>query len=220
MRLEARDLCVERSGRMIFAQLFFALAAGQCLIVTGENGAGKSTLLRALAGLLPITSGALFLNGEAIQKPLEQAHYIGHSDALKAMLSLRENIEFWSYLLAENSSQFPPQKSQSPGIGPCSCGEALARLGLAHARDLPAGILSAGQKRRAALAKLLVAPRPLWLLDEPLTALDTNSQAVVKSLMQAHLAGGGMIVTSTHMPLGLTGQELRLGPANVAPAAP
>lgn len=219
MHLEAKNLCVERSGRTIFAQLSFALAAGESLIVTGENGSGKSTLLRALAGLLPATSGEIFFAASAIRKPLDRAHYLGHADALRGMLSLTENIEFWASLLAEDCVDSSLAQSQSAGLAASSCPEALALLGLAHAAELPAGILSAGQKRRAALAKLLVAPRPLWLLDEPLTALDTNSQSIVKRLMETHLLRGGMIVAATHAPLGLKGQELRLASAGRASLA-
>jgi heme exporter protein A len=206
MRLEAKDLSIERSGRIIFTRISFVLDPGQCLIVTGDNGAGKSTLLRVLAGLLPLTSGGLFFAGQEVKKPLEQAHYIGHQDGLRGMLSLQENLNFWASLLAGDS--LDPRSLQSPAG---SCEDVLAFLGLSHAADLPAAYLSAGQKRRAALAKLLVAPRPLWLLDEPLTALDAKSQKLIKELMQGHVDHGGMVVTATHAALGLQGQELRLG---------
>lgn len=216
MRLEAKGLCIERSGRIIFTQISFVLDPGQCLIVTGDNGAGKSTLLRVLSGLLPGTSGGLFFAGEEVKKPLEQAHYIGHQDGLRGMLSLQENLRFWASLLAGDSLN--SWSSQCPAA---SCEEALALLGLSHAADLPAASLSAGQKRRAALAKLLAAPRPLWLLDEPLTALDKKSQQLVKEIMQSHVDHGGMIVTATHAALGLQGQELKLGIRSgaIAPAS-
>jgi len=216
MRLEAKDLGIERSGRIIFSQISFVLDPGQCLVVTGDNGAGKSTLLRVLAGLLPLTSGKFYFAGEEVRKPLEQAHYIGHQEALRGMLNLEENLRFWASLLAGDAPD-----AWSPQRPALSCEDALGLLGLSHAADLPAAYLSAGQKRRAALAKLIVAPRPLWLLDEPLTALDAKSQRLIKELMRSHIDHGGVIVTATHAALGLQGQELKLGvrSGDLAPAS-
>lgn len=198
MRLSASRLTVERGGRIVFSNLSFGLDAGGSLTVTGPNGAGKSTLLRALAGLLPLSGGTISctdLSGEALA---EQAHYIGHADALNGLLTVAENLEFLAAMLDGGHGGMPVET-------------ALAEFGLSHAANLPVTYLSAGQKRRAALAKLLVVKRPVWLLDEPATALDAASQACMAKIMAAQLAQGGMIVAATHAKLGLPGQELRLG---------
>ncbi|MGA7384561.1 MAG: heme ABC exporter ATP-binding protein CcmA [Methylocella sp.] len=199
MRLSASRLTVERGGRIIFANLSFGLDAGGSLTVTGPNGAGKSTLLRALAGLLPLSGGTISCTPVAGGGTLaEHAHYIGHADALKGLLTVAENLEFLAAILDAGDGGMPVET-------------ALAEFGLSHAANLPVTYLSAGQKRRAALAKLLVVKRPVWLLDEPSTALDAASQALMAELMAAHLAQGGMIIAATHAKLGLPGQELRLG---------
>jgi heme exporter protein A len=198
MRLSASRLTVERGGRVIISNLSFALEQGQSLTVTGPNGAGKSTLLRALAGLLPLTSGVISVAPATSETLAENAHYVGHADALKSLLTVAENLEFLAAIL-------------DAGNGGLRAVEALSVFGLSHAADLPVAYLSAGQKRRAALAKLLAARRPVWLLDEPSTALDAASQKVIKDVMAAHLAQGGMIVAATHAQLDLGGQELRLG---------
>ncbi|MGB6177100.1 MAG: heme ABC exporter ATP-binding protein CcmA [Methylocella sp.] len=198
MRLSASQLTVERGGRIVFSNLSFELDAGGSLTVTGPNGAGKSTLLRALAGLLPLSGGTIAcmpLSGWALA---EQAHYIGHIDGLKGVLTVAENLAFLAAMLDAGHGGMPVET-------------ALAGFGLSHAANLPVTYLSAGQKRRAALAKLLVAKRPVWLLDEPAAALDAAAQARMTEIMAAHLAQGGMIVTATHARLGLGGRELRLG---------
>ena len=199
MRLSAAGLAIERSGRVVVRDVSFALAAGEMLQVTGPNGAGKSTLLRAIAGLLPLAAGALECEGLGEDEPLmARAHYLGHQDALKRALTATENLAFWAGQLGGG------------GISPSA---ALARLGLPQAAEFPVAYLSAGQKRRVALARLLVAHRPLWLLDEPATALDVASQALFAGILQAHLAGGGLVIAATHAPLGVAGaRELRLGP--------
>ena len=197
MRLSVSDLGIERGGRIVFRKISFALGSGESMSLTGPNGAGKSTLLRALAGLLPITEGRIDCTPPAGHLA-ETVHYIGHADALKASLTARENLQFWAAMLG------------SDGAAP-SVETALGRFGLAAIADLPAAYLSAGQKRRLALAKLLVASRPIWLLDEPMTALDAVSQAMMGETMLAHLAGGGLVVAATHAPLLLDGRELRLG---------
>ena len=161
MQIEASALSVERGGRIIFAGLDFRLAAGEALLVKGPNGAGKSTLLRAFAGFLPLAAGAIAITPETEARRAELCHYIGHADALKPALTLAENLAFYSALLGGGGIE-----------------RALARLGLTGIADLPAAYLSAGQKRRAALARLVAIARPIWLLDEPLTALDAKSQTV------------------------------------------
>lgn len=198
MRLSASKLTVERGGRIIIADLSFALEKGESLTVTGPNGAGKSTLLRALAGLLPLADGAITFAPASGKMLAEEVHYIGHADALKGVLTVRENLDFLAAMLEAGNGGVPTKT-------------ALAEFGLSHTADLPAAYLSAGQKRRAALAKLRIVKRPVWLLDEPLTALDSASQTVMAEVMAAHLAEGGMIVAATHAKLDLTGRELRLG---------
>ncbi|WOJ91448.1 heme ABC exporter ATP-binding protein CcmA [Methylocapsa polymorpha] len=198
MRLSASGLSVERGGRIVFAKLSFTLDAGESLIVTGRNGAGKSTLLRALAGFLPPAAGEISCAPASDEALAERVHYIGHADALKGALTVSENLEFFASML-------------SSGRGGTPVDAALAAFSLAHVAALPSAYLSAGQKRRAALAKLLVAPRPIWLLDEPTTALDAASQEIMADVMRTHLAEGGMIVAATHARLNLAGRELRLG---------
>ncbi|MGD9659179.1 MAG: heme ABC exporter ATP-binding protein CcmA [Methylocystis sp.] len=193
MRLCVENLCVSRGGRLVLDRLSFSLSSGQALVVTGPNGAGKSTLLRALAGLLPRAGGSVALAGGPPEAELpQQAHYLAHSDGLKAALTVEENLNFWSRYLA----QAPDQRSRSVDA-------ALAVVGLGRIAGAPVGALSAGQKRRAALARLLVAFRPLWLLDEPLTALDRASREKFAAAMREHCARGGLIVAATHEPLGL-----------------
>lgn len=198
MRLSASRLTVERGGRIVIADLSFTLEKGESLTVTGPNGAGKSTLLRALAGLLPLAEGEISFTPTSEKTLAEQAHYIGHADALKGLLTVTENLDFLAAMLDIGNGGTPTKT-------------ALAEFGLAHTADLPAAYLSAGQKRRAALAKLRIARRPVWLLDEPTTALDSASQALMAEIMAAHLAEGGMIVAATHARLDLAGRELRLG---------
>lgn len=199
--LIARNLGIGRGGRKLASGLNFALAGGQALVVTGPNGAGKSTLLRTLAGLLPPVAGGASVCGDGIEAetpPGLVAHYLGHADGMKGALSVRENLDFWTAMLGRGAPVTSPEA-------------ALAAVGLPHIVDFPAAYLSAGQKRRIALARLLVAPRPLWLLDEPTTALDVAAQERFAGIMRTHLARGGAIVAATHAPLGLEGaRELRL----------
>jgi heme exporter protein A len=209
MRLRASSIAIERGGRRLFHGLSFEVAAGQALVVTGPNGSGKSSLLRAIAGLLSLAAGRISLEGGAAETSVgEQAHYFGHLDALKGALTVAENLEFWAAILAGPSPQ-----------GSLSVAAALERVGLAHVADLPAHALSAGQKRRAALARHLAAARPLWLLDEPASALDGGAQTRLGEIMRDHLASGGLIVAATHAPLGLEGAlTLQLGATALAPA--
>ncbi|HEX2652660.1 MAG TPA: heme ABC exporter ATP-binding protein CcmA [Xanthobacteraceae bacterium] len=198
MRLSAFEIGCVRGNRYIFQKLSFAVGAGQCLLVHGPNGAGKSTLLRVIAGLLPISSGRLNLEGGDTDQTLgEQAHYFGHQDALKSSLSVRENLSFWALYFG--------------GVAE-AVEKALESVGLAPLSNLPAAHLSAGQRRRLSLARLLVSERPIWLLDEPTAALDTAAQDRLTELMRAHLGRGGIIVAATHGPIGLSdAQAIRLG---------
>jgi heme exporter protein A len=203
IRLAAHDLGCVRGGREVFEGVNFTVAGGEALVLTGPNGAGKTTLLRLIAGLLEPAQGRLELTGGAAEATLpEQAHYLGHRDAIKPALSVEENLQFWYAFLGGDDA---------PGA---SAATALAAVGLAGLAGLPAAYLSAGQRRRLSIARLIAAPRPIWLLDEPTAALDSASQARLAELMRTHLAGGGLIVAATHGPLGLEGtKELRLGDA-------
>jgi len=199
MRLEGRSLDCIRGGRTVFSGLDFSLGSGEALLVTGRNGAGKSSLLRMMAGLVRVASGRLTLAGAAPDRTIpEQAHYLGHLDALKPSLTVMENLDFWTRYLG--------------GVGAPQA--ALANVGLSALADLPAAYLSAGQRRRLSLARLLSVRRPVWLLDEPVSALDHEAQGMLAGLMQQHLATGGIVVAATHGPIGLeSAKELRLGEA-------
>ena len=152
-----------------------------------------------IAGLICISAGRLDLSGGEPEATLaEQAHYLGHQDALKPSLSVGENLRFWADFLGDADAALEP---------------ALAAVDLAPLADLPAAYLSAGQRRRLSIARLIAAKRPLWLLDEPTSALDVQSQDRLAGLMRDHLAGGGMIMAATHGPIGLErAHELKVGP--------
>ncbi len=198
MRLSAVDLACHRGGRDVFAGLSFAVASGEALTVTGRNGAGKSSLLRTIVGLVRLAQGKLTLEGGDPELTIaEQAHYLGHQDALKPSLTVAENLRFWAGFLGTQAADIHP---------------ALAAVGLDELADLPAAYLSAGQRRRLSIARLLAVKRPIWLLDEPTSTLDTSAQDRLAGLMQAHLAEGGLIMAATHGGIGLeTARELRLG---------
>ncbi|QGM96508.1 heme ABC exporter ATP-binding protein CcmA [Methylocystis parvus] len=204
LRLRVENLAVARGGRPVLQSVGFTVSGGEALVVTGRNGAGKSTLLRAIAGLLPHAEGRIALEGAGEEaEPPQYAHYLAHADGMKAALTVEENLDFWSGYLARE----PDGRSRSVP-------DALAVVGLGHALLAPFGALSAGQKRRAALARLLVAFRPIWLLDEPLTALDKASRGKFAAAMRDHCALGGIVVAATHEPLGLEeAAELALGGA-------
>lgn len=201
LRLCVEGLSVQRAGRRIIDNIGFNLTEGEALVVSGRNGAGKSTLLRALAGLLPTPQGAISLSSGALEvELLQNIHYLAHADGMKLALSVEENLYFWANYLAVA----PHPRSQS-------IPQALSIVGLTNALHAPFGALSAGQKRRVALARLLVVYRPLWLLDEPMTALDQVSRARFAQAMRAHCAEGGLIVVATHEALGFeTTLELAL----------
>jgi heme exporter protein A len=195
--LEARDLACLRGDRAIFAGLSFALPPGAALLLTGANGAGKSTLLRILAGLLRPAEGAVLWQGEDVAaEPASHAarlRYLSHQDALKPALTVAENLDFFARLWGG-------------AVAP-----ALEALALAPLAELPARVLSSGQKRRLALARLALAPVPLWLLDEPTTGLDAASVERLGALLAVHRAQGGIVVAATHLPLPLPdARELRL----------
>jgi heme exporter protein A len=199
MRLSGRGVKCIRGGREVFFGLDFSASAGEALAVTGPNGSGKTSLLRQIAGLLAIPEGSIDLAGGHTELTLpEQAHYLGHRDALKPALSVMENLEFWRDFLGGEAADAEAS---------------LAAVGLGHTAQLPAVVLSAGQRRRLSIARLLTVRRPIWLLDEPTSALDASGQAMFAAVMQEHLGRGGMIVAATHAPLGIAARELRIGGA-------
>jgi len=198
MRLLASDLACVRGARQVFRDVNFAVRAGEALLVTGPNGAGKSSLLRLVAGLLRPAGGLVELQGGERDLTLgEQALYVGHLDALKPALSVRENLAFWAQFLGDGAAD--------PEL-------ALAGVGLSALAHIPAAYLSAGQRRRLALARLIAIKRPIWLLDEPTAALDTAGQEMLAGLMRTHISNGGMVLAATHGPISLESPlELPLG---------
>lgn len=189
MELVVSDLSVERGGLTVLEGLSFRLGAGEALILRGPNGIGKTTLLRTLAGLQPAVHGEISL-------PSESLAYGAHADGLKAMLSVRENLDFWAAI-----------------HGGADVTGAMADMNLTELADRRAANLSAGQKRRLGLARLLVTGRPIWVLDEPTVSLDTDSVALFAGVVRKHLRGGGMALLATHIDLGLPeARILDLGP--------
>jgi heme exporter protein A len=197
MRLSGRGVRCVRGGREVFSGLDFEASTGEALAVTGPNGSGKTSLLRLIAGLLAMAGGSIGLeDGDAELTLPEQAHYLGHRDALKPALSVLENLWFWRDFIGGEAFD---------------AAQSLASVGLDHAAHLPAAFLSAGQRRRLSIARLLAVRRPVWLLDEPTSALDTAGQGLFAGLMRDHLTRGGLIVAATHAPLGVDTKELRIG---------
>lgn len=189
MRLAGNSVGCERGGRFLFRDLSFQLSAGEAITVLGPNGAGKTSLLRIIAGLLPLAEGTIALKS-AGGVVAEACHFLGHLDAVKGALTVSENLDFSRALL---------------GGGGVSNETALARLGLGALSGLPAHVLSAGQRRRLALARLLAARRSIWLLDEPTAALDAAGKEVLTDMILEHRAGGGMVIAATHLELELEG---------------
>lgn len=199
MRLTAEKLAAARGGGIIIDNISFALDRGEALLVTGPNGSGKSTLLRVVAGLLPAAAGRVELtdDGDDPADIGENSHYLGHLNPMKPALTVFENLSFWR---AFNSDA-------KLGIA-----DALAAVGLETVDRLPFAYLSAGQRRRIAIAALLLNQRPLWLLDEPSAGLDAASEEKLAQLMRSHLRAGGIIIAATHSELGLdTARTLKLG---------
>jgi heme exporter protein A len=200
MKLVADRLACVRGGRTLFSELSFVVEPGAALVLVGPNGAGKTSLIRIVAGLLAPAAGGVAIEGGAAERGLgEQCHYVGHLNAVKASLTVAENAGFWGRFLGGTDAR-------TEG--------ALGAFGLAALRDIPAGYLSAGQKRRLGLARVLLAERRIWLLDEPTTSLDTAAQDMLSTAVNTHLAGGGLVVAATHTGLPFANaRELRLGAA-------
>jgi heme exporter protein A len=197
MQLSGRGVRCVRGGREVFSGLDFVISSGEALAVTGANGSGKTSLLRMIGGLLALAGGSIDLEGGEGELTLaEQAHYLGHRDAMKPALSVLENLSFWRNFL---------------GGEVLDAGQSLKLAGIEHAAHLPAAYLSAGQRRRLSIARLIAVRRPIWLLDEPTSALDAAGQALFTDVMRDHLARGGLVIAATHAPLGVEARELRMG---------
>ena len=204
-----QDIHCFRGERTVFAGLDFALLAGGALVLRGPNGSGKSSLLRLMAGLARPQSGVIQWNRASIAEDPEahfgRLHYVGHADPVKAVLTVAENLAFWASLRTKNGSG--------------AAGAARAGLGIGHLAGVPGRFLSAGQKRRVNLARLLTAPAELWLLDEPATALDAPAVASLDDAMARHRSEGGMVILASHAEAALEGaRELDLGEFQEPPA--
>ena len=179
MVLQVNDLCIARGGVRLLSRLGFELAAGEALVLRGPNGIGKTTLLRTIAGLQRPVSGT-------INCPEETCAFAGHADGVKSALSVSENLSFWASVFGHSDIE-----------------AALNAYRLTPLSDRPAGLLSAGQKRRLGLARLLVTGRPVWLLDEPTVSLDVTAVELFATSIRAHLSTGGAAIIATHVDLGL-----------------
>jgi heme exporter protein A len=190
-----------RGERLVFENLSFRARAGEALLLTGPNGSGKSSLLRLMAGLLPPAAGRLLWDDTAITDDPEshraRLHYVGHLDALKPALTVAENLAFYAALRGK-----PADEATLDG--------AMAAFRLDRLADTPTRFLSQGQRRRTALARVLVAPAPLWLLDEPTLALDDASLAQLGAVLISHLADGGHVIAATHAPISVNARRLEL----------
>ncbi|WP_341703139.1 heme ABC exporter ATP-binding protein CcmA [Ferrovibrio sp.] len=196
MALAVEGLVCIRGERQLFHDLDFRLASGEALLLRGPNGSGKSSLLRLLAGFLPPAAGRVLWDGMAVAEDAEahraRLYYLGHQDAIKPQLTAEDNLLFWARLIGQPAAEAARQTAA-----------ALEAAGLHRQRRLPGRYLSAGQKRRLALARLLVTPAALWLLDEPTNALDSEAVAWLGSLLAGHRRRGGIVLLASHVPVPL-----------------
>ena len=197
--LTAESIAVTRGQRLLFGDLNFRLQAGRALVVEGANGVGKTSLLKLVAGFLELAQGRIALTSDAreISDGEERGRHVaflGHQDALKPQMTAEEQLTFFARLYGQNGD----------------ITGALAQVGLTRQAGLSCRYLSAGQKKRLGLARLLLSGRALWLLDEPLAALDADGRALALDLMRFHCANGGMVIAATHDPLPLGGESLKL----------
>lgn len=204
MLLIAENLVLSRGGRTVIDGLSLRLSDGEALLLTGANGAGKTTLLRAIAGFLPPAFGEIRIENEIDDREVvELCHFVGHLDGIKPHLTVVENLAFWAAYL----------DGDAPGNVGDRLAPALNTFGLSDLADVPAGYLSAGQKRRLALSRIAAVHRPLWLLDEPTASLDAASVTLLIDAVNTHRAGGGLVIAATHLPLAFeNAKEVRLGP--------
>ena len=207
MSLRAEGLACVRGDRHVFSGLDFSLEAGCALLVRGPNGAGKSSLLRLVATLLKPAQGRLCWDGVDLWEDLEshraRLNYIGHLDAVKPLMTAAENVAFWAALRGGDED-----RSRHAGV----VGAVLDAFGIEHLADLPVRLLSAGQRRRVALARLVVSEAPLWLLDEPTASLDDDGIDRLARAIRRRRQAGGMVVAATHVDFGVDdSQLLRLG---------
>ena len=193
--MKVSDLSVARGGVPVLSGVSFALGAGEALVLRGPNGAGKTTLLRCIAGLQAPLTGQ-------IEGAEDRVAYAAHADGLKSMLTVRENLSFWAQV-----------------FGNTDITEALDGYALRPLADRLAGTLSAGQKRRLGLARLLVTGRPIWVLDEPTVSLDADAVALFGSVLRRHLAAGGSALMATHIDLGVDARVLDISTFRAAPDA-
>ncbi len=201
MRLVLHDLSVIRGGRVLIEDLGLTVTAGTSLLLEGANGSGKTSLLRVIAGLLRPHKGSVRIDGsDSPDCPVaEQAHFVGHADGVKGNLTIAENLNFWRRFLDGGSAGE----------------ETLDLFGLGDLDDVPAHFLSAGQKKKVGLARLSVARRPLWLLDEPSVSLDKAACTVLADMMKQHVTDGGMLVVASHVEMGFAfDQRCRVGGAS------
>ncbi len=199
--VQVEGLAIARGDRLLFEALSLSLSIGEAVALAGRNGAGKTSLLRAIAGLIRPLAGQVRFSGADGEIPAEDArsrdlHLLGHQDGLKAGRTAFEELLF---------------QARWTGGSTAGAEAACERLGLQRLRDLEVRKLSAGQRRRLALARLIAAPRPLWLLDEPLAPLDAEQRALFGALMGEHLAGGGLILAAVHDPLPISARAVEIG---------
>lgn len=199
MAFGGEGLACRRGDRMVFEAIDFTIDPGELLVIRGANGSGKSSLLRLAATLLPPAAGTLRWDdvdvAEDVERYRTRLHYVGHQDAVKPLLTAAENVAVWARLR-----------------GRAAVADALSHFGIAHLSTLPARLLSAGQKKRVALARLLATQAPLWLLDEPTVSLDDDGLARLAAAIHQHCASGGLVMAATHADLGIAANaELRLG---------